>query len=241
MGHQASLVGQYPPQAGPDNSLCIESRSRNPQGVPQIQTGGQNVIRAGKKSEINWESGEWVILDIGFSSKARSCGLTFNESAPRQVRYDEAVDEICSFITESKRSVNLIIEAPLSVAFNRNGNPTGRSCEKQGRRARYWYIGPGCTTMVAALYLVRRIQELSTDVEVRLFEGFVSFKDRGAASSHVGDVELLREAVKEPLEYTGSIIGPEELRCNESDTLQSAFRVVGIDTGVPPVIVRSVD
>jgi len=135
--------------------------------------------------------------------------------------------------------VNLVIEAPLSVAFDAKGNPKGRSVEKQGNKTRYWYVGPGCTVMVAALYLVKAISELSGSAEIRLFEGFVSFKKRNKKSDHSRDVELLREVVDNPVKFSNAIIESEELRMTESDTLKSAFLLAGIDIGVPALIMRN--
>jgi hypothetical protein len=50
--------------------------------------------------------------------------------------------------------------------------------------------------MVAALYLIRAISGTGGKEEVRLFEGFVSFKAKGSKSNHSRDVELLREVVE---------------------------------------------
>ena len=93
--------------------------------------------------------------------------------------------------------------------------------------------------MVASLYLMRAIVNVNPRVEVRLFEGFVSFKETGKKSNHSRDVELLREVVENPTQHPGAIIAPEALKMNESDKLESAFWVAGIDTGIPPIIMRS--
>jgi hypothetical protein len=197
------------------------------------------MIRAGTKSEISPTSGKWLILDIGFASKSASCGLLVNREPPVELRFNEAVEAICSFIAESIEPVNLLIEAPLSVAFNNKGNPTGRAVEKQEGKTRYWYVGLGCTVMIAALYLVRAITETPSNVEIRLFEGFVSFKPTGKKSNHTRDVMLLREVIEDPEAYSDAIIGPEALKMTESDTLKSAFLVAGVDAGIPPVIIRN--
>ena len=49
--------------------------------------------------------------------------------------------------------------------------------------------------MVAAMYLVREIHQAGCTV--RLFEGFVSYKDGSMPSSHINDVLLLREIVRD--------------------------------------------
>ena len=197
------------------------------------------MIRAGTKSEIFLPSGEWLILDIGFANTSRSCGLLVNQEEPVNLQFNEAKDKICRFISNSTNPVNLVIEAPLSVAFDSKGNPKGRKVEKQRSKTRYWYVSPGCTVMVAALYLVKAITEAPSNVEIRLYEGFVSFKESGEESDHSRDVELLREVVKNPSHYPKSIIEPEALKMDDSDTLQSAFRVAGLDVGIPPLIMRN--
>ncbi len=161
-----------------------------------------------------------------------------NDEHPTELRFNEAVEWICRFILESPGPVNLVIEAPLSVAFDQTGNPAGRSIEKQGGRTRYWYVGLGCSVMVAALYLAKAVAAIRAESEVRLFEGFVSFKARDAKSDHSRDVELLREVIRDPGDFPGGIVAPQDLRMTDSDRLESAFAVAGIDTGVPPVILR---
>lgn len=197
------------------------------------------MIRAGVKSEISLSTGEWLILDIGFANKSDSCGLLINHESPVNLQFNKAKERICRFISNSTKPVNLVIEAPLSVAFDSKGNPKGRAVEKQGSKTRYWYSGPGCSVMVAALYLVKAITEIPTNAEVRLFEGFVSFKESGKKSIHSRDVELLREVIKNPNQYSEAIIEPETLKMTSSDILKSAFLVAGIDAGIPPLIMRN--
>ena len=197
------------------------------------------MIRAGVKSEISLSTGEWLILDIGFANKSDSCGLLINRESPVDLQFNEAKERICRFISNSTKPVNLVIEAPLSVAFDSKGNPKGRAIEKQGSKTRYWYLGLGCSVMVAALYLVKTITEISANTEVRLFEGFVSFKESGKKSIHSRDVELLREVIGNPNQYSETIIEPEALKMTSSDTLKSAFLVARIDAGIPPLIMRN--
>jgi hypothetical protein len=192
-------------------------------------------IRAGTLDDLNTNTGEWLVLDIGFANKASSCGLLINGELAKNIRFNDAIENICSFIYDSGQPVNLVIEAPLSVAFDRLGNPVGRRIEKQGSKTRYWYVGLGCSVMVAAMYLVRAISELKTITEVRLFEGFVSFKDKGVRSNHIRDVELIWNVIKNKSSL-GEIFSHEDLCINQSDRLQSAFLVSGLDLGIPPVI-----
>ncbi len=197
------------------------------------------MIRAGKISEISASPGDWLILDIGFSNRAASCGLMINLNPPLQLQFGETVDKICAFIAAATGAVNLVIEAPLSVAFDAKGNPKGRAIEKMGKHTRFWYTGPGSAVMLASLYLVNALEMMPGQREIRLFEGFVSFKEKRGKSDHLRDVIMLREIVDHPQSFAGSIIGPDALKMDETDTLQSAFRIAGMDTGIPPVLMRN--
>jgi hypothetical protein len=194
------------------------------------------MIHAGTLADIVWSGGTWVFLDIGFSKKRKSCGLLVHDAAPAEFQFYRARDEIVDLVRKATAPVNLRIEAPLSVAFDKSGNPNGRRIEKQGAKTRYWYNGLGCAVMVAAMYLVRAIHESCPRHEVRLFEGFVSYKDPALESDHLRDVLLMRKVIKDPAGNAASIIAPDSLKMAIDDRLVSAFCVAGFDCGVPPVI-----
>ena len=182
-------------------------------------------------------SGEWVFVDIGFSRNSRSCGFAVGDSEPQEVVFGSLAPQILSVIGKGRGPLNLLIEAPLSVAFNAKGNPTGRRIEKRGYCTRYWYVGSGCTVLVATTYLLRELYEANSTRRVRLFEGFVSFKEQGASSFHTGDVAELRNIAWSRGQTPGRVVGPHELKAEKGDILCSAFAVSGMDLGVPPVVV----
>ena len=182
-------------------------------------------------------SGEWVFVDIGFSRNSRSCGFAVGDSEPQEVVFGSLAPQILSVIGKGRGPLNLLIEAPLSVAFNAKGNPTGRRIEKRGSRTRYWYVGPGCAVLVAATYLLRELYEASPTRQVRLFEGFASFKEQGGSSSHTDDVADLRNIAWSRGQTLGRVVGPDGLKAEKGDILCSAFAVSGMDLGVPPVVV----
>lgn len=188
--------------------------------------------------EVRRDSGRWIFVDIGFSQSASTCGLLRHEGAAECLPFGGLVSRIVEECSSPGEPLNLLIEAPLSVAFTREGHPSGRSVERrQGQQPRYWYLGLGCGVMVAAMHLVRAMCDRGVARDVRLFEGFASFKQKGIASSHTADVEKLREIVWHPEAHPRAIVGPRELKLSESDTLTSAFHVMGMNLGVPPVIV----
>ena len=114
------------------------------------------MIVAGRVDEAVRESGDWVFVDIGFSSKLKSCCIAVDDADPYHVSYGELGFRLACLTTRETGTVNLVIEAPLSVAFSKDGNPTGRQIETRRRidtcrrETRYWYIGPG-----AAVGIVR--------------------------------------------------------------------------------------
>jgi hypothetical protein len=202
-----------------------------------------NMVEAGLPEHVCPESGEWLFVDVGFSSKRRSCGLVCNDDTPKALTFAEARARIiaAAAVPEAanvgnKATLNLLIEAPLSVAFDERGNPTGRIFEKLTEGHRYWNEGGGCLVMTAAMYLLRALHDSKPRRKVRLFEGFVSFKVKGQATSHCEDVETLRAVVLNRTRPTRMVLAPNELASNRSDTVLSAFAVAGMNFGVPSVI-----
>jgi hypothetical protein len=52
--------------------------------------------------------------------------------------------------------------------------------------------------------------------------------------NHSNDVLALRASIKNPSQET--IVSPNEMKMDASDVLSSAFKVSGMDYGVPPII-----
>ena len=192
-------------------------------------------VRAGRIEEATRSSGEWVFVDVGFSSKSKSCGLLSELGDPMNLTFAQLQSRLVTLVKAPGRPLNIVLEAPLSVAFNKSGNPAGRSIELRDGVSRYWYVGLGCGVLVAATYLVRSITEATPVREIRLFEGLVSFKEKGIRSSHSNDVLMLRNVVW-GVPGVGRIVPPSELLSSSDQRLDSAFLAAGMDYGVPPVI-----
>lgn len=100
-------------------------------------------MEAGLPQDVCPESGEWLFVDVGFSSARKSCGvLGDDDAAPDVLTFAEASARIIAAAAlaanrRKKAALNLLIEAPLSVAFNQRGNPAGRIFERLERRHRY--------------------------------------------------------------------------------------------------------
>ena len=58
------------------------------------------MIRSGHVKEIDWNSGEWLFFDVGFSNNSKSCGLLVGDGTPREFRFNEVLDEIGVTILE---------------------------------------------------------------------------------------------------------------------------------------------
>ena len=195
-----------------------------------------STIRAALTHEATRTSAEWVFVDLGFAQNAKSCGLLVGDGKPRDLSFSELQAFLVSLVTSGSESLNLLLEAPLSVSFGVNGNPTGRSVERRDGKSRYWYVGLGCSVLVAATYLLRAIHDAQPSREIRLFEGLVSFKSKGVRSSHSNDVLNLRNVIWESNSSLGRVVPAEELAASEGDHVKSAFVVSGMNFGVPPVV-----
>ncbi len=194
------------------------------------------MIVAGCRDQARRDSGQWVFVDTGFSRDQRSCGIAIGDSRPRNVRFSDLAPCIARELESDTAPLNLLIEAPLSVAFNAGGNPTGRSIERKNGKTRYWYMQGGAVTLLATMHLVRDLYEIRPSREVRLFEGFASFKHKEKRYSHAGDVANLRRVVWGERD-NGKIVDAEGLRMRDDDVLVSSFAVLGMDLGIPPVVV----
>ena len=189
--------------------------------------------------DVRQDSGEWVFVDIGFAKQGKkTSGIAIGDGQPDEVEFASLAPLIIKEMCHGSRPLNLLIEAPLSVAFDAKGNPVGRCIEKRGRATRYWYVGPGCAVLTAATYLLRQLNETVPARQVRLVEGFASFKSGAPRKrSHAEDVCKLRDRAWNRAGTKGRVVGPENLRAKRGDCLVSAFKVSGMDFGVPPVVV----
>ena len=109
-------------------------------------------ITAGHADDINQDSGQWLIVDIGFSETENSCGVwndAWNVKEPKAVTFAALVELAKKEIQKDvEEPLNLLIEAPLSVAFTKDGNPTLRICDSQDGKKRRWYVNAGGTTLM---------------------------------------------------------------------------------------------
>ncbi len=198
-------------------------------------------MRAGTVAQITRSSGQWAFVDVGFAQKTRSTAILVDDEDPHSCTFSELRVELVKLATRSTSPLNLVIEAPLSAAFTSAGNPAGRVMEKSAAGHRYWYAGMGCQITVASAYLLRSIIDSKAVRSVRLFEAFVSFKQRTkrTGDSHALDVRAMRDVVWNSAREQGSVIPPDSLLGPAASRIESALAVFGFELGVPPVIVAS--
>jgi len=119
-----------------------------------------------------------IAVDLGFSGQRRTTGVAWSlpaESDAKKRQFGEAVIAVAEKC-QQVREIVLIIEAPLSAAFDslRNPRPRGRfECKPQ---ARWWSVGPGAATALSALFFLRQLESQlnAARITIHLVEGFVS-------------------------------------------------------------------
>lgn len=232
---------------------------------------GSHFIRAGRYDEIFSGVGEWLLVDVGFSptdhGSGKTCGILKADKNALELKGKEAHRVTFSDLQEEtiresqlpwSGPLNLVLETPLSVAFDSQGNPTPRFCDLPHARAsgkfcmckesenncsvchckndrrRPWYAGAAPDMTMACAYLLRKLEKCGIQREVRLFEGFVSFKSSEETTDHIKDVKRLRKIVQHKVK--SRIFDTKAVKSRNEYRLLSAFEVFGMYFGIPPVI-----
>jgi hypothetical protein len=201
-------------------------------------------IRAGTMTELKEPIGDWAFVDVGFARQGETCGLLFVESgrwnddpALERLAFGSLVNRLRTLAERAGEPLNLVLEAPLSSAFGPSGNPAARCGERRGSQCRYWYSGPGPAVTIAALYILRALHASARSRELRLFEGFVSVKDRSVPSDHLADVVALRDVVASGGTKVGRFVAPSVLDGHGPGEVESTLGLLGLDPTPPPMII----
>ena len=130
-----------------------------------------------------------IAIDMGFARANRSCGIAWQNIDTDVVQSAEtdfggAIKLVARKLQTAPTDVVLIVEAPLSGAFDRYGNPEPRGqfeitdSKRRQNSPRYWYTGPGASTALAAVYFLqqisRRLSKISSRKRIHIVEGFAS-------------------------------------------------------------------
>jgi hypothetical protein len=125
-----------------------------------------------------------LAIDMGFSGKTASCGLAFRNQhgsaiEPKNYKFNDCALRAAEILASNMNSV-MILEAPLSAAFNSDGNPQSRGDFEAAPKPRWWSIGPGAAISLAAMYFLRELcQRVPNDIRCNLVEGFVTGVESG--------------------------------------------------------------
>lgn len=145
-------------------------------------------ITPGTQNEwANWGENPVIAIDLGMSERKRTTGFAYSpdslfvlKATSFNATIGECTTRVCDLIREKKEhsKVALIIEAPLSFAFDGSGNPTARRPIEVTDQERPWHHQPACGLGLIAVLFLRRIldelQPIKRDVTLHVFEGFIS-------------------------------------------------------------------
>ncbi len=128
-----------------------------------------------------------IVVDIGYSSKKKSCGLAWTgKPSGNNFEFGQAVEEIRKLLDYLANPV-LVIEAALSTFHRHNGNPDYRGSFEKGRG---WYWGSGAVSLIAAQRLLRQLTKgPGLERPVLLAEAFLSNKMQ--RTGHKSDAGLI--------------------------------------------------
>ncbi len=136
-----------------------------------------------------------VSVDLGYSSRARSCGIARTGSSECEaLTFGAAIDRVLEILEEDRERV-LVLEAVLSTFHDRKGNPQIRCDEEKGRG---WYWGAGVLSLAAATrFLGELAKRLKAGPPVLVVEAFLSNKT--GPTAHIADAaQIVRQFWQTP-------------------------------------------
>lgn len=130
-----------------------------------------------------------LAVDMGFSGKSASTGYACRAAGDQQaLSGNKTFSDCLQAVAEQIGRVGdvlLIIEAPLSAAFDQKGNPQPRGAFESTPKPRWWSLGPGAAMSLAAMHFLKRLADkIPADRKCFLVEGYVV----GANSGRDADV-----------------------------------------------------
>lgn len=126
-----------------------------------------------------------IAVDMGFSGKSASTGYAYRAARGQQTQSENKTFADCLQAVAGQigrvGDLLLIIEAPLSAAFDIKGNPQPRGAFESKPRPRWWSLGPGAAMSLAAMHFLKRLaDQIPAGTKCFLVEGYVV----GANSGH---------------------------------------------------------
>lgn len=165
-----------------------------------------------------------LAVDMGLSGSSKSCGVSqmgHNSSISARHYFADAIRTVADFFRSHGSGV-LILEAPLSAAFDVDGDPCARGFFEKTGKPRWWNLRAGASMALASLHFCHRLRELlPEDIGIHLVEGFVvgldsvaheivaermakAFRNHQAAHWHIVSNELQTVSILEWLGAPGT-------------------------------------
>ena len=120
-----------------------------------------------------------LAIDLGFSGSSRSCGWACQHRGDlspqtKRLTYPACIRETVALLARDSEIV-LIVEAPLSAAFNASGAPCARGEFEATLPPRWWNLRAGAQMALAAQYFLKALgAALPPRSTQYLIEGFVA-------------------------------------------------------------------
>ena len=146
-----------------------------------------NILPGTQDQRSQWGEEPVIAIDLGMSELKKTTGFAYVpedlfsiKSTSLGATIGDCVARICEVIArpEAPFKIALIIEAPLSFAFDNSGNPTARRPIEVTDQVRPWHHQPACGLGLLAVLILRRIlaeaQPEGRNLTLHVFEGFIS-------------------------------------------------------------------
>lgn len=125
-----------------------------------------------------------LAIDLGFSATKATCGAAAwpaDQTFQAPMNYSRFLESTCRWIVKNDPAVVLILEAPLSGAFDPDGNPIPRGdferfhSETNRSSPRHWNIMAGASMALAAIHFCHALSlRIKQEITVHVVEGFAS-------------------------------------------------------------------
>ena len=171
-------------------------------------------IYAGTVDDVRPDSGDWIIVDLsiseadaGLTESGATCCVYRPGGDLHESTFGEATNLIIEAAGEAGQPLNLLIDAPLSAAFDKGLNPIPRSIERkffQGRnQVRAWHFRTGAVPLLSAMTLLRLVSRSTPGPRRAPLRGLWGFRVGGGARRRGCACALGSGAREGPAAHTG--------------------------------------
>lgn len=146
-----------------------------------------------------------LAIDLGFSATKETCGAAVwptDQDFQTPMNYSRFLESTCRWIGKNDPAVVIILEAPLSGAFDPDGNPIPRGdferfhSETKRSSPRHWNIMAGASMALAAIHFCHALSfRIKQEITINVVEGFAS-RYTDDQSSKPGHMDVARALLK---------------------------------------------